>query len=167
MRDGRPGRRGLSVTGAEHKAVMNRSVTRVDPGHERPAGVSDATVEAVGKLSESLEYLERAKGRLYDFHQLMGRVDRLVQDAADELEAAGHPDHARLLRQDVIGRNVIEGRWTFQIVEEFGDAYETPFRRVEDKVRGDLLAGRKHVFEAEMKVKERSPALGGAPDAAL
>jgi hypothetical protein len=31
-------------------------------------------------------------------------------------------------------------------------------------VRTDLMAGRKHVYEAEMKAKERSPALGGPPD---
>jgi hypothetical protein len=143
---------------------MNSSDGRVEPGHEVPAGVSDATVAAVGKLSESLEYLERAKGRLYDFHQLMGRVDLLAQEAADELAAAGHPDHARLLREDVIGRNVLEGRWTFQIVEEFGDMYDAPFRRAEEKVRNDLVAGRKHVYEANMKVRERSPVMGGAPD---
>jgi hypothetical protein len=140
------------------------AVEAVEPGYERPAGVSDATVAAVGKLSESLEYLERAKGRLYDFHQLMGRVDRLVQDAADELEDAGHPDHAQLLREDVVGRNVIEGRWTFQIVDEFGELYDLPFRQVEEKIRADLMAGRKHVYEAEMKAKERSFTLGGPPD---
>jgi hypothetical protein len=143
---------------------MDHSAARVEPGHERPAGVSDETVAAVGKLSESLEYLERAKGRLYDFHQLLGRVDLLAAEAADELEAAGHPGHAQLLREDVIGRNALNGRWTFQIVEEFGDVYDGPFRQAEEKVRNDLLAGRKHVFEAEMKVRERSPAAGGAPD---
>ena len=143
---------------------MTSSDARVEPGHERPAGVSDETVAAVGKLSESLEYLERAKGRLYDFHQLMGRVDLLAQEAADELAAAGHSDHAQLLRQQVIGRNVLDGRWTFQIVEEFGELYDAPFRSVEEKVRGDLLAGRKHVYEAEMKARERSAEAGGAPD---
>lgn len=140
------------------------AVEAVEPGYERPPGVSDATVAAVGKLSESLEYLERARGRLYDFHQLMGRVDRLVQDAADALEDAGHPDHAQLLREQVVGRNVLEGRWTFQIVEEFGELYDTPFRQVEEKVRNDLMAGRRHVYEAEMKARERSPALWGDPD---
>jgi hypothetical protein len=154
----------LSVTGAEHKAVMNYTEARVEPGYERPDGVSDATVAAVGKLSESLEYLERAKGCLYDFHQLMGRVDRLVQDAADALEDAGHPDHARLLWEHVVGRNVIEGRWTFQIVDEFGELYDKPFRQAEENVRADLMAGRKHVYEAEMKARERSPAAGGPPD---
>jgi hypothetical protein len=155
---------GLFDTTDEHKTVMNGSEARVEPGYERPPGVSDESVAAVGKLSESLEYLERARGRIYDFHQLMGRVDRLVQEAADELEAAGHPEQARLLREEVVGRNVLRGRWTFQIVDEFGDLYYEPFRRAEEKVRGDLMDGRKHVYEAEMKARERSSVRGGAPD---
>jgi hypothetical protein len=69
-----------------------------------------------------------------------------------------------LLREDVVGRNVIEGRWTFQIVDEFRELYDLPFRHVEENIRADLMAGRKHVYEAEMKAKERSSALGGPPD---
>jgi hypothetical protein len=137
---------------------------QIDPAHLRPPGTSDATVTAVGKLSESLEYLERAKGHLYDFHQLMGRVDLLVQEAAGQLEEAGHPQHARMLREELVGRNVLPGRWTFEVVEEFGDCYDAPFRRVEERVRTDLMRGRRHVFEAEMKAKERAPDAGGAPD---
>ena len=64
----------------------------------------------------------------------------------------------------MVGRNVIEGRWTFQIVDEFGELYDLPFRQVEEKIRADLMAGRKHVYEAEMKAKERSSTLGGPPD---
>jgi hypothetical protein len=33
----------------------------------RPNGVSDETVEAVGSVSEALEFVERARGRLYRF----------------------------------------------------------------------------------------------------
>ena len=32
--------------------------------------VDDRTVEAVGKLTEALETVERARGHLYSFHQL-------------------------------------------------------------------------------------------------
>ena len=35
------------------------------------------TVDAVGKASEALEYVERARGHLYAFHQLIGRADFL------------------------------------------------------------------------------------------
>ncbi|HEX8581926.1 MAG TPA: hypothetical protein VF640_06350, partial [Acidimicrobiales bacterium] len=77
--------------------------------HDRPPGVDDDTVAATGKLSEALEWVERARGRLYDFHQLMGRADFLVEDAADLLEKAGHVDHADRLRESLVGRNVLEG----------------------------------------------------------
>src|SRR5690349_15895986 len=58
--------------------------------HQTPEGVSEETIEGVGKLSEAFEYIERAKGHLYSFHQLMGRADFLVEEAADILRKAGH-----------------------------------------------------------------------------
>ena len=144
-----------------------------DSRHQRPAGTSDATVEAVGKVSEALEWVERARGRLYDFHQLMGRADLLLGEAADALEEAGHPDHADRLRDRMVGRNVLDGRWTFQIVEEFDDLYWNAAREAERAVRDDLMAGRRHVFESEMKDDrrtegrahhERRPAAAHDPD---
>ena len=57
--------------------------------HRTPEGVSDETVEGVGKLSEGFEYIERARGHLYTFHQLMGRADFLVEEAADMLRVLG------------------------------------------------------------------------------
>lgn len=48
------------------------------PGRPRPDGVTDAEVEALGTLSEALEWVERARGRLYDFHQLSGHADLLL-----------------------------------------------------------------------------------------
>jgi hypothetical protein len=49
----------------------------------RPEGVDDATVEAVGAVSEALECVERARGDLYSFHQLMGHADLLLGEACD------------------------------------------------------------------------------------
>ncbi len=125
--------------------------------HRRPAGASDATVEAVGKVSEALEWVERARGRLYDFHQLMGHADLLLGEAADALEEAGHPEHAASLRTQMVGRNVLDGRWTFQIVEEFDDLYWTrgpPAPR--SSCARHLMDGRRHVFESEMKDRRRT-----------
>lgn len=124
--------------------------------HARPAGVDDATVEALGKLSEGLEWVERARGRLYDLHQMLGRADLLMGDAADLLEKAGHGEQAELVRREVVGRNVLEGRWTFQVVEEFDDGYWEPVRAAERRVRGELAGGRRHLFESEMKEARRS-----------
>ena len=124
--------------------------------HQRPAGVSDETVEALGKLSEAIEWLERARGRLFDFHQMLGHLDFQMGDAADLLRAAGHEEAARLVEDDVVGRNVLDGRWTFQIIEEFDDTYYEPVRAVEQRLRDELVGGRRHLFEAELKERRRT-----------
>ncbi|HEY9315673.1 hypothetical protein [Williamsia sp.] len=126
------------------------------PARRRPEGVDDDTVAAVGKLSEALECLERARGHLYSFHQLMGHTDLLLGDATDDLRAAGHGAIADRLDEDLVGRNVIDGRWTFQIVEEFDDTYWSVFRDHERQVRDELEGGVRHVFEAEMKERRRT-----------
>ncbi|MGZ4673953.1 MAG: hypothetical protein ACXV8K_14915 [Ilumatobacteraceae bacterium] len=122
----------------------------------RPDGVSDETVEAAGSVSEALEYVERARGHLYSFHQLIGHADLVLGEACDKLREAGHDELADRLEQDMVGRNVLEGRWTFQIVEEFDDNYWSLFREHERRVRDELQQGRRHVFEAEMKEKRRT-----------
>ena len=136
-------------------------MTRLDDAHARPDGVSDETVEAVGKVSEALEYVERARGHLYSFHQLMGHADLLLGEAADALRDAGHREIADRLSEHMVGRNVIRGRWTFQVVEEFDDDYWSLFREHEKRVRDELLDGKRHVFEAEMKEDRRSEGRDG------
>ncbi|HYP95970.1 MAG TPA: hypothetical protein VER34_23260 [Mycobacterium sp.] len=122
----------------------------------RPDAMDDATVEAVGAVSEALECVERARGELYSFHQLMGHADLLLGEACDRLRAAGHDAVAERLETEVIGRNVVHGRWTFQIVEDFDDNYWSVFREHERRVRDELQRGVRHVFEAEMKERRRS-----------
>jgi hypothetical protein len=128
----------------------------MDNRHSRPSGVNDDTVEAVGKVTEAVEWIERARGHLYDFHQMMGHADLLLGEAAEALEQAGHEGQARNLITEIVGRNVLEGRWTYQVVEEFDDHYYEPVRRTERSIRESLMCGRRHVFEAEMKERRRS-----------
>lgn len=133
----------------------------VDDAHARPPGTSDDTVEAVGKVSEALEYVERARGHLYSFHQLMGHADLLLGEAAEALRDAGHAEIADRLTEDMVGRNVVHGRWTFQVVEEFDDDYWSRLREHEKRVRDELMGGRRHVFEAEMKEERRTKGRDG------
>ncbi len=122
----------------------------------RPSGVDDDTVEAMGTLGEAVEWMERARGRLYDFHQMCGRVDLLLGDAADELRAAGHAELADEIDEHLVGRNVIEGRWSFQIVEEYDATYWEQVRSLADHARRMLLDGAQHVYESEMKERRRT-----------
>lgn len=131
-------------------------VDRPDDEHTVPDGVDDATVEAVGLLSESLEMVERARGHLYSFHQISGRADLKLGEAVDRLREAGHGDVADELDRELVGRNVLPGRWTFQVVEEYDDGYWSAFRSAERAVRDRLVGGRRHLFEAGMKEDRRT-----------
>ncbi|GAY07407.1 hypothetical protein [Pseudonocardia sp. N23] len=129
----------------------------LDTTHARPAGASDELVAAVGKLSEALETIERARGALYEAHQLIGGADAMLDDVVDGLRAAGHPDWSDRIATELVGRNVLPGRWTFQVVEEFDDGYYRAWKDLERGVREATTAGRRHVHEAEMKRRRITP----------
>ncbi|GAA1840376.1 hypothetical protein ACFFOM_05915 [Microlunatus capsulatus] len=122
-----------------------------DPDHTTPDGVDDATVDALGQLSEALETVERARGQLYTFHQLTGEADIALQGAVDALREAGHAAVADRIERELVGRNVLQGRWTFQVVEEYDDGYWSLFRALEKDARDQLAGGRRHLFEARLK----------------
>lgn len=122
----------------------------------RPDGVDDATVEAVGKLSEAMEWVERARGRLYDFHQMMGHADLQAGEAVELLRRCGQDGLADDIEQHLVGRNVLEGRWTFQVVEEFDRTYYATFTDGLEHLERELMGGWPHVFESEMKEDRRS-----------
>ncbi|NRQ49248.1 hypothetical protein [Aeromicrobium stalagmiti] len=129
---------------------------RPDPAHQRPEGLDDQTVEALGKLSEALEVVEEARGHLYAFHRRCGEADLMLGDAVDLLKEAGHDDVADRITTELVGRNIVEGRWSFQVVEEYDDGYYAAFREHEQRARDELADGRRHLFEAEMKEDRRT-----------
>jgi hypothetical protein len=124
-----------------------------DSAHHAP---DRATVEALGTLSEALEKVERARGHLYSFHQLTGSADLTLQTAIEQLRAAGHDELAEQIAAGLVGRNVLPDRWTFQVVEEYDDGYWSVFREYENKARQILAGGRRHLYEAAMKERERA-----------
>lgn len=124
----------------------------------RPDGVSDGLVAALGKLSAALEVAEDARGHLYEFHRLSGRADISLQDAVRSLREAGQSAVAEQIEGSLVGRDVIPGRWTFQLVEAYDDTYLSVFRGVEQRVRDHLIGGVRHLYEAEMKFDEQNSA---------
>jgi hypothetical protein len=127
----------------------------IDAAHRRPPGVGDATVAAVGKVSEALEWLERARGRLYDFHQLTGKADMSLDEAVQAFRDAGRPEVADRIEQQIIGRDVAAGRWTFQLVESYEDDYYRPFADLERWARDTYADGKRHLYESQLKVERQ------------
>jgi hypothetical protein len=127
-----------------------------DKAHQRPAGLDDVTVEALGKLSEALETVERVRGHLYALHQLTGTADFQLDEAVSLFMQAGHTKTAERIERELIGRNIVAGHWTFQIVEEFDDGYYAEFRAVEKDARDKFAQGKRHLYEAELKERRRT-----------
>ncbi|MGW4106959.1 hypothetical protein [Streptomyces sp. NPDC004976] len=88
-------------------------------------------------------------------------ADLELDRAVELLHKAGHPDWAETVRTQVLGRNVIPGHWTFQIIEAYDTTYHQPFREIERGAVEELAEGRDHLYEAEMKEARRTV---GHPD---
>ncbi|WP_329327272.1 hypothetical protein [Streptomyces mirabilis] len=127
-----------------------------DAAHQVPDGVDVKTVLALGALSKALETTERARGHLYGFHQLTGSADFELGDAVRLLREAGHDEQAARVERDIVGRNVIPGHWTFEIIEAYNSTYYQPFAAMERGVVEELAAGRDHLHEARLKATRRT-----------
>ena len=130
---------------------------------QHPPGISDSTVAALGRLSEALEVVEQARGFLYGFHRLCGTADRTLQEAVAMLRDAGHVELADDIERTLVGRDVISGNWSFELVESYDAGYWDVFRDAEEHARAELGVPARHVHEAEMKKREQDPSAGGGP----
>ncbi|MBF4626641.1 hypothetical protein NYQ35_03525 [Curtobacterium flaccumfaciens pv. flaccumfaciens] len=135
---------------------MTNDAQGPDAQHQVPEGVSEATVEALGSLSAAVEVIEHARGLLYGFHRLTGTADLNLGEAVEQLRKAGHTELAERIDTELVGRNVIAGRWTFQVVEDYDDGYYALAKELERTARDELVQGRRHLFEAGMKEDRRT-----------
>jgi hypothetical protein len=120
------------------------------------ASFGDGAVRAAGVVSEALETIERARGHLYSFHQLTGHADLQLDTAVAQLRELGHADLADTITHELIGRNVLPGRWSFQIVDDYDDGYYRCFQDIERLVRDRLTGGHRHAYEAQLKERRRT-----------
>ena len=128
--------------------------------HARPPGMDDATIEALGKISEALEVVEHARGLLYAFHRHCGIADLALQEGVRMMREAGHAAIADDLEEVLVGRDIIQDRWSFQVVEDYDENYWEVFRVMERRARAELGGVEPHVYEAEMKVSEQGGEAG-------
>ncbi|GGR73068.1 hypothetical protein GCM10010197_45500 [Nocardioides luteus] len=143
------------------RAFVTIASMTTDEEHTRPDGVDDLTVEALGSISEALEAIEIARGHLYSLHRITGTADLTLGKGVEQLREAGHTELADKFERELVGRNVLFGRWTFQIVEEYDDGYYGTFKRLEKEARDTLVEGKRHLFESEMKEDRRTQGQSG------
>ena len=141
---------------SDGERIERRPTDQPAPEHRRPDGVSDETVEALGKLSAAMDHVEDARGHLFAFHRLMGSAESTMEEAYDHLRDAGHDELASALDRDVLGGNPIPGMWSFQMVEAFDDGFYARAKDLHQRALDELVEGQRHVFEAEMKELRRT-----------
>jgi hypothetical protein len=88
---------------------------------------------------------------------MSGTADLTLQDALAQLREAGHEELAAEIEHSLVGRDVLPGLWTFQIVEGYDENYWQVFRDVEREARTRLGGVPQHLYEAEMKYREQQP----------
>lgn len=81
-----------------------------------------------------------------------------MERAVRLLREAGHAEWAAKVEAEILGRDVIPGHWTFQIIEACNDTCCRPFQELERSVVNALVQGRDHLYEAEMKEARRTVA---------
>jgi hypothetical protein len=126
------------------------------PVHPVPVGVDDETVAALGELSAAFEVVEEARGFLYAFHRRSGTADLGLQKAVDHLRRAGHHALADEIDQMLVGRDVLPGLWSFQIVETYDRTYYEAWQAAVEKAEHVAGGGAPHLAESGMKVQEQS-----------
>lgn len=121
----------------------------------RPDGLSDDAVEALGQVSAALEIVEEARGFLYAFHRRCGTADLNLQEAVSALREAGLGELAAEFDEVLVGRDLFDGKWSFQVVEAYDEHYYEVWKAMEQHARDSAGMRDRHVYEAEMKHEEQ------------
>ena len=68
---------------------------------------------------------------------------------------AGHAELAGEIDEQLVGRDIVDDMWSFQLVEKYDSGYWQPFRDIEGRARAVLQDAEPHIYEAEMKHREQ------------
>jgi hypothetical protein len=130
--------------------MEDRPTRIVDPA-EGVDAIDDAALRAAHRVEVAVEWIERSFGALLDAHHAAGHAQEMLIDAARLLREAGRADLADAVLAEAACKDAAEGRWTYQIVDEFRGHLLDPARRLDERVRAELTGGVRHRHEARMK----------------
>lgn len=111
------------------------------------AELDDSERAALHDLQLGIEHLHRGYGHLLAFHHEVGRGMNRFDDARSELREAGHDRWADALRDEMLPSGVVEGMWSYEVVEAFADGFLAAATDFEAGVREALAGGQRHVTE--------------------
>ena len=121
--------------------------------------------EALHRVELGVEWLHRAHGDLVEFHHKTGHAMDHLADAEARLRACGHTDLADALRDEYLPRGVIdEGRWSYDVLESYQDGFLSALTDFEERARGEIADGQRHVTERRQEREWKQRARDGGED---
>lgn len=106
----------------------------------RSEELTDAEMRALDHLRTAGEHLRRARAQLLGFHHGVGRGMNRYEDAVGMLLNAGRDEIAAML-YDPTARGVLDGRWSWNVVDEASEELFTPVLRAEREIRAAIRDG--------------------------
>lgn len=127
---------------------------------------TEAERRALHDFQVGIEYVYRGYGSLLDFHHDLGHAMDRLRQAEDELRAAGHEELADELRDEHLPKGVVDGMWSYEIVEAFREDFLDELSDFETSVREEVAGGVGHVTEREQQRewRERAEERGAEDD---
>jgi hypothetical protein len=135
----------------------------VDPATDDTAPeLTETELTALHHCQLGIEHVHRAYGSLLDFHHRVGHAMDRFDEAERTLRAAGHDELADELRDRHLPAGVVDGRWSYEVVEAFEREFRDPVVAFEAAVRERLADGRGHVTERRQQRRWRERAGRGS-----
>lgn len=107
---------------------------------------------ALHEVEIGLEWVHRAHGNLVSFHHAIGHAMDHFADAEPLLEASGHDELARLIREEHLPRGVYDdSTWSYDFLECFQEDFLTNVEAFESEARETIADGRRHVAERHLE----------------
>jgi hypothetical protein len=113
--------------------------------------LSETEADAVHEVELGIEWLRRAHGDLLGVHHKTGHAFDHFDEAVSLLAAAGHEDLADALLEDHLTSGVVDGRWTYDLVESFESGMYDDLNGFERRVREAITDGQRHVVERQQE----------------
>jgi len=120
--------------------------------------LEEGEIDALHEVEVGTEWLQRAHGHLLAFHHAVGHGMDHFEAAERVLRGEGHDELADELRDDLLPLGVLDGTWSYGVVEAYQEGLLPATLDYEERLREELADGERHVAERRQRRRWRERA---------
>ena len=120
--------------------------------------LEEGEIDALHEVEVGTEWLQRAHGHLLAFHHAVGHGMDHFETAEYVLRGEGHDELADELRDDLLPLGVLDGTWSYGVVEAYQEGLLPATLDYEERLREELADGERHVAERRQRRRWRERA---------